>query len=302
MKAVEVAERIIEGPLFDANLKYCLVDKNKVPFRYDGKNAHPNDVNDFCDIKDIVTSDQITKFPGMGISVQASNVWGIDIDHCVETPFNKDTINDFGKGIVNMFKDFAYIEFSFSGTGLRILFRDKIIDNYEDIYYIKNSKLQVEYYQPSKSNRYLTITGMAIYPNKIDSETTHSNIVYMFLNNYMRRPMSVNNKIDIIKDVSDDRSLEQLLNNIKCCMLADSSLTELWFHHAPGSGSNESECDYYLCNYIYHHITKDKDKIKDLFELSPYFKSKDSKHVYKWNYHDNRYYYNCIYKSIIKNC
>ena len=302
MTAIEVAERVLTGPLYEANLKYCFLDKNKVPHVSLNKCASPSNWNDFVDIETIVMSKDIDKFPVIGISVQASQLSGVDIDHCFAKPFDDSSINELGASIIKMFKDWAYIEFSFSGTGLRILFREPTIekDEYESKYYTKNSNIHVEYYQPNGSNRCLTITGISLYPNKIDSGSTHTNIINMFLDTYMKRKNTIENSIDrdAINFV-DSRDIKLLENYLKNYMISDLNLSNLWFTRAPGSNSNESERDFWLCKFIYTKITKDKDKIRELFERSPYFKSKDKKHVYKWEYRNHRYFYECIYKSLV---
>ena len=37
--------------------------------------------------------------------------------------------------------------------------------------------------------------------------------------------------------------------------------------------------------------------LKQIFEASPYFKTKDSKHIFKWNYQEGRYF-NYVYDMI----
>ncbi len=305
MKVKEVVERLRNNSLNDANLKYCYVkydNGTKIPMRYDGKFARTNVLSDFVTLDEIANSPVADRFDGLGISVQASNVCGVDIDHCVDVPFDKSTINDFAKSIISMFKDWAYVEFSFSGTGIRILFRAENIEDYETYYYIKNSTIHTEYYQcgndgEKKSNRFLTVTGVSLYDNPIDGKSTHMNIIIMFLNMYMRRSVPLNKAANATPDVVDDRSISTLKNILFNWMIVDSTLSDLWFHPAPGSGKDESERDYHLCKWIYTNVTKDKDKIKDLFEMSEFYKSKDRKHMSKWKFNNNRYYeyiYRCL--------
>ena len=75
------------------------------------------------------------------------------------------------------------------------------------------------------------------------------------------------------------------------------SFQDNWFDKAPGSGSNESERDFFLLKFIFENISNDKNKSKELFEQSPFFKSKDRKHKYKWERSDNRYF-NYLYNVI----
>ncbi len=307
MKVADVIERLNVSSLKNADLKYCFVkyDKGtKVPMRYDGEFARTNVMSDFVSLDEISTSPIKDQFDGLGISVQASNVCGVDIDHCVDVPFDKSTISDFALAIINMFKDWAYVEFSFSGTGIRILFRAENIDDYKTYYYIKNSSIHTEYYQcgsdtdcEKRSNRFLTVTGVSLYDNPIDSNTTHMNIIIMFLNMYMRRPTPLIKSEEASADTIDNRSVSTLKNILFNWMIVDSTLSDLWFHPAPGSGKDESERDYHLCKWIYTNVTKDKSKIKELFEMSDFYKSKDHKHISKWKFNNNRYYeyiYQCL--------
>lgn len=305
MKVKDVVERLNSNSLKDANLKYCFVkfdNGTKVPMRYDGNYARTNVMSDFISLDEISSSPVADQFDGLGISVQASNVCGVDIDHCVDVPFDKSTINDFAVAIINMFKDWAYVEFSFSGTGIRILFRAENIEDYSTYYYIKNSSIHVEYYQcgsdnEKKSNRFLTVTGVTLYDNPIDSKSTHMNIIIMFLNMYMRRATPLNKVSISSTDDVDDRSIMTLKDIVFTRMIVDSTLSDLWFHPAPGSGKDESERDYHLCKWLYTNVTKDKAKIKDLFEMSEFYKSKDRKHISKWKFNNNRYYdyiYRCL--------
>ena len=168
MKATECIERIAKTKLLHSNLKYCYVTSNKLPVRVDGVLAKPNKLDDFVDLDKLV-QESMTLYAGVGISIQASNVCAIDVDKCFKVANDITSISEIGKDVLEMFKDIAYCEFSFSGTGLRILFRMPVIENYTDKYYIKNSTQGIEYYQPSSSYRYVTITGNVIYNNDLNS-------------------------------------------------------------------------------------------------------------------------------------
>ena len=78
---------------------------------------------------------------------------------------------------------------------------------------------------------------------------------------------------------------------------SNKSFQDNWFDKAPGSGSNESERDFFLLKFIFENITNDRDKAKEVFESSPFFQSKDRKHKYKWERSDNRYF-NYLYNVI----
>ena len=165
------------------------------------------------------------------------------------------------------------------------------------VYYIKNSKNGIEFYQPSNSARYVTLTGNTICDNnlfKIDS----LEIVYEFLNKYMiREKKIIRSQSSVSGDINNNLSIDKLMLKVKSLYFKDIEFQNSWFACAPGSGSNESEMDYHLLCLLYNNITTDKDKLQELFELSPYFKSKDTKHINKWEYGNYRYY-NYIYERL----
>lgn len=277
------------------DLRWCYVNKNKVPFKIDGTAAKPNNVNDFVEFHKLAEL-RIFEYEGLGISIQASNICAIDIDHCVENPFSINNTDTKANEIINLFKDIAYIEYSFSGTGLRILFRHNIISNYEEQYYIKNSKNQIEFYQPSDSNRYVTITGKYLYNNPI--KICPDLILNSFLDKYMLRPKKARN-IQNMEHINDNRDINELLELVKTLYRKDFTFQDVWFGKAPGAGKDESEKDYYILKMLFNNITQDKDKLREVFEHSPYFNSKDRHHVYKWNYNNYRYY-NWVYDNIMR--
>lgn len=294
MTAIEVIEKVVNTELANADLKYCLVNTTKQPFRFDGNIARPNTVEDFVDINTLLTSTVLDDFAGIGISVQASNVCAIDVDRCFNVANDINSADDRAKHILEMFKDKAYCEFSFSGTGLRIIFKTKTIDNYSDKYYIKNEKYKVEYYQPTKSFRYVTLTGNTIANNKVEYDESLFETVENFLNEYMKRKVIAR---EVLEEVEETRSYEELMKRVKYLYLKDTIFQDLWFTNAPGSGKDESERDYHLVAYLYENVTQDKDLIKQIFETSHFFKTKDSHHMYKWT-NQNFRYFNYLYDRI----
>lgn len=295
MSAYETLERILKnGKLVDCGLKFCFVDKNKIPYKQNGERARPNNIFDFVDFCDLDVS-KVFDYDGIGISIQASNIFAIDVDHCFAVPFSKESADDRAKNIINLFANVAYIEFSFSGTGLRILFRkDSLIEDYTTNYYIKNSKNQIEFYQPADSFRYVTVTGNCIINNNIN--ICPDSILFDFLDIYMSRPKK--SKIDQNSIIfTENRTIEELLKLVETQYRTNIYFQNIWFGQAPGHNSDESEKDFYLISYMYEHVTKDKESLKKLFEASPYFKSKDSDHKFKWYYRDYRYL-NYMYSNL----
>lgn len=297
MNALDVINNIVDNDnLYRANLKYCLVSSNKHPLKIDGTNARPNNVDDFTTLEELLTVENLSDYAGLGISIQASNICAIDVDKCFSESFNISSGDARAQMIIEMFQKYAYIEFSFSGKGLRVLFRQDLIPNYIDFYYIKNEKFGIEYYQPFQSYRYVTITGRTIFNNPIDSNVNFNDVILEFLNIYMKRVKKIK-EIDIIKD---DKTVEQLMKTVKSHYITNHLFQDIWFSRAPGSGSDESERDFYLLSYLYEHVTQNKEKLKYIFEQSPFFRSKDYKHVNKWT-NQNYRYYNYLYERIRRN-
>jgi primase-polymerase (primpol)-like protein len=283
--------------LFNTSFKYCLVDESKHPFTIDEKIARPNHAEDFVNIVDLlnVNVKVLDKYKGLGVSIQASGVCAIDIDHCVNKQFDVNGISPLAKQIISLFEKFAYVEFSFSGSGIRIFFQADKIDDYESYYYTKNSKIGVEYYYPEGSARYVTITGRTIINNNPTNDKSIGNQqLHLFLELYMKRRYVLSKQQTTI---ADNRSMDDLMKVVKLKYLTDHNFQDLWFTQAPGSGHDESERDYHLVAYLYENITQDKNKLKEIFEQSPFFKSKDWKHMNKWNKQDFRYF-NYVFERV----
>lgn len=283
---LETIASILDSPLSKCDqLRYCLVDENKLPHKVDGSLAKSNVNEDFITLENIVNELKDFSYKGLGISIQASKICAIDVDHCFSSPFDIKTGDTRFKDIFNLFKNNAYIEFSFSGTGLRILFNHPVIENYSDKYYIKNSKFNVEYYQPTNSFRYVTVTGRSL--SKQGIEELPEDILLKFLNEYMVKPVKVKKESKIL---NEGKTFDELMKIVRIHYIRNDNFQELWFSKAPGSGADESERDYHLLSYIYENITHDKDMMKSIFEQSPFFKSKDKKHINKWKYQEGRYF------------
>lgn len=270
-------------------LRYCYINKEKVPFRSNGTDsARPNVASDFVPIGQLDLS-KASSFAGLGISIQASGICAIDVDHCFMRPFDLSSADGRAQDIINIFGEATYIEFSFSGTGLRILFKAAPIAEYESKYYIKNSKTHCEYYFPQGSSRYVTITGRSIIYTTINY--VPDTVLKVFLDTYMLRPRRIDTT-SVREPIEGD-----IDNLILHYLRSNKSFQDNWFDKAPGSGSNESERDFFLLKFIFENITNDRDKAKEVFESSPFFQSKDRKHKYKWERSDNRYF-NYLYNVI----
>lgn len=294
MSALDCIDRVSETSLVSAGLKFCLIDNQKLPFQINGQPARSNDSSTFVDLQDLLLCDHIEKYDGIGISVQASEICAVDIDHCLSEKNDFSTMSDLAKEIVDMFKDFAYVEASFSGFGIRILTRQQCVPDYKRFYYLKNSKIHLEFYQYDQAGRYVSLTGNCLYDNDID-DFKHYDVIKEFLDKYMKRqhefierPLSAEH---------DNRSLDELMKIVKGKYHRDNAFQNLWFDPAPGHGSNESERDYKLVATLYEDVTTDPDRILEVFMQSTFYKTKDKFHIYKFT-RDNYKYFWYLFNSI----
>lgn len=173
----------------------------------------------------------------------------IDIDHCVD---ENGVISDLAKDIIEYCK--SYTEYSPSKTGIRIIFKTQVkIDKTE--YYINNANYGLEIYISDNTNKFVSITG-----NKISGDTINEIDITYILNKYMKKGQF----------------------NIEKVLKKDEKLAQLWNKKAPGSHADESESDMALCCKLAFYLKNDEELIKQYFEMSPYYQSKDADHKKKW--------------------
>lgn len=304
MDAIDTLSNIANTKLIYAdNLRFCL-HKAKKPHTINGDYARPNVDDDFVSLSELVEAKNLDKYDGVGVSIKASKICAIDVDHCFKTPFDFSTADERGKYVYEKFKDLAYIEFSFSGTGMRILFEQKDIPNYASRYYIKNSVTEIEYYQPTGNARYVTVTGRPLADNNIHSEVDFTDVIIEFLEKYMVRPKTVALSKPVQK-INEDKTLKQLLGIVNRLLFNSYAFQNLWFDSRfeynigkEYEGQGESEHDFALISFIYQNVTTDKEMVRQVFESSDYYKSKDSGHKRKWAYNNYRYY-DSIFKRLV---
>ena len=281
--------------LVKLDLRLCLVDAAKIPYRIDGDCAKTNTLTDFSTLDEVLALDPrvLEKYKGIGCSIQASGISAIDVDHCFSVPFDLSSGDQRAVDICKIFLEDGYIEFSFSGTGLRILLPNYHIDSSE--FYTKNSKQKIEFYQPSGSFRYVTITGQTICDNQVTATDQGRQHLISFLNQYMLKPTKTTRTVEI--DQTDAFDIDSLMVDVKRLYYQNPQFQDLWFGKAPGSGRDESERDFKLVGMLFDYITTNKQAIKHLFESSPYFQTKDFRHIQKWNRNDF-WYYNYMFDKI----
>jgi len=245
-------------------------DNIKMPFNpLTGYPAKSNDKSTFVSYMTLMRyAKQYISYEGEkmvgGIGLGVFNGYSaIDIDHCVKDG----KLSNMAQEIVDFCN--SYTEYSPSGTGIRIIFESKIhID--KNKYYINNSKNGLEIYISDNTNKFVTITGNSINNfgiNKID--------LTEILDKYMKRSVPL---VPTVAPVFNNN----VTIDIEDALKKDSKLNELWYNKAPGSHSNESELDMALCCKLAFYCNGDFAKIKKAFESSPYYLSKDQKHLDKW--------------------
>lgn len=286
MSVLDIIDRLLNTSIAKANLKYCLVDEFKRPFKINNCPARPNINEDFVSIETLLQCTDINRYAGVGVSIQASQICAIDVDECFSKSNDIDSADERALYVLSLFKDCAYCEFSFSGKGLRVLFRQPVMHDYSQKYYIKNATYHIEYYQPSASYRYVTLTGNVISDNSLNNDVKDK--LTLFLDKYMLRKSHA--KTQVNTSCVEVRDYDTLLNEVRLHWFKNSKFRTVWFSKAPGSGYDESERDFYLMSYLYENITQDKTMLKRLFESSEFFKSKDAHHIWKWTSNDNRYF------------
>lgn len=297
MSAAETLDRIMATEhLARWPFKFCLVSASKAPYKPNGELARPNMEGDFCSLSELSSCKSLSSYEGIGISIKGSNISAIDVDKCFSEPFELSSGDERAIDVIERFLGKAYIEFSFSGKGLRVLFSCPDIPGYSDSYYTKSEAKKIEFYQPSGSARYVTVTGMAICDCGL-TEMSDLSDVLSFLDEYMRRPKRSPSD-DAIREEKDDTPMEKLMARAKTLYITDIEFQNMWFAQAPGSNSNESQMDWHLLALIVRGITSDREKARLVFEESPYFKSKDKKHRSKWEYGNHRYF-NFIFSRMV---
>lgn len=234
-----------------------LTDKGKVPFNLStGQYARSNDETTFASYPVLLNNiHKYLKFDengkqlgGVGLGV-FRGYSAIDIDHCVD---ENGQMSEMALDIITFCN--SYTEFSPSGTGIRIIFKTQVKIDKEQ-YYIHNSSIGLEIYISDNTSKFVSITG-----NKISGDAINEVDITYILNKYMLRG--------------------QL--NIDKILKKDEKLAALWNKKAPGSGQDESETDMALCCKLAYYLKNDEQLIKQYFEMSPYYKSKDAEHKKKW--------------------
>ena len=241
-----------------------------------------------CDISDLdcwstyslaKKNAEMGKCDGVGIVLSACDhifgmddfsMVGIDIDahHYDENPIAKE--------ILEMFSD-TYIERSPSGNGYHILCFiqiDKIPSDYKIKYIMKNSKLDIECYIGSLTNRYFTFTENAVDENKkvLQDETDK---ILAFLDKYMRKKQLIVHA-EGSQMISSSLPVDELLD--KARQSNDGVLFSQLYDKGDASRfPSESEARMRLCGMLAFWFSKDEAKVKEAYLESALYKNRPNK-------------------------
>ena len=204
----------------------------------------------------------------------------IDLDHCLNEE-GKIIQDDFAKIVVDILKELdTYTEKSPSGTGLHLYFKIKDLkmspEEYSKKYMInkrinKETNQGIEVYLSGMTKKFLTITGDRI-GDKDFREITFKELEPI-LEKYMKRYNAQQNTTSSL--VTNQKDF------LKIGLEKDSLLIDL-YNDTSHSG-NESEEDMRLLSKLAYYCNRDSRAIREAFESSPYFQTKDEEHLQKWN-------------------
>lgn len=232
----------------------------KVPYQVNGCKALPNNPSTFTTFDTALKS--VRKFDGLGIGI-FNGLSAIDIDHCVDKDGN---LSELAENIVALFKG-SYVEYSPSGTGLRILFLTSNFQYDKVKYYINNQSLGLEVYVASATNKYVTVTGDVLNDGDVIDATEQLQIL---LDRYMLHPkLGSANKIVPAQSYLSDESVLQKAS----CSRNSERFNALWNGEVP-EGKSPSEADMALCSMLAFWCGKDIEQMDRLFRRSKLMRDK----------------------------
>lgn len=248
--------------------------KDKVP------NARVDDMSTFQPFPQALSS--IKNGEGLGIGL-FGNLCGIDIDHALR---EDGTLSQTAQDIINYF-DGAYMEYSYSGQGIHILFFCAQQKKYQK-YYVKLGEKQLqtkgildigglELYQGRIDNRYLTLTGNIIPQSRTNNYTVSPQRLTEFLDKYFKRPTLLTTPLPSECNDEEDQAWWNWAKTRR-----PERLFQLASQTPTGSGGTESEDDLALCQELSFWCNKNPHLVRQVFESSYYYKHKDDKHKIKW--------------------
>lgn len=232
----------------------------KVPYQVNGCKALPNNPSTFTTFDTALKV--VSQFDGLGIGI-FEGISAIDIDHCVDEDGN---LSDLAENIVALFKG-SYVEYSPSGTGIRILFLTSDFEYEKKKYYINNQNNGLEVYVSGATNKYVTVTGDVLINGDIVDATEQLQIL---LDRYMLHPkLGSANEIVLAQSYLSDESVLQKAS----CSKNSERFKALWNGKVP-DGKSPSEADMALCSMLAFWCGKDLEQMDRLFRRSKLMRDK----------------------------
>ena len=203
---------------------------------------------------------------GLGIRI-CNGYSAIDIDHCVTDGFLSDAALD----ICTSMK--SYSEKSPSGEGIRVIFKSSDFVFDKEKYYIKNPNNGIEIYMDGVTNRFVTITGNAVYGYPV---VENNEALQQILDKYMLRPekkQKSDQKTHIEANLSEDQILSKAMKNYNFSSLFNGNMSSY--------NNDHSSADLALCNMLAFWTGKDFEKIDSIFKKSQLYREKWDREDYK---------------------
>ena len=217
------------------------------------------------------TLDQAMKayqqYGGDGIGVlNDQGLWGIDIDHCVDT---NGQLSEMAQDIIRTMN--SPTEYSPRGGGVHIYFMAAKAQYSSDRYYINRHQIGLEVYPSGQSPKYLTVTGRHVEGTPEDISGDRSAEVIEILERYMVRdqPKHAVEECEGTSCLEDEDLLE------KAFASKDGELfRKLWNDESIEKYSSHSEKDAALCMLLAFWSNKDAAQMDRLFRKSKLMREK----------------------------
>lgn len=240
------------------------------------KSTDPGTFGRFADVQNYAEAG----YDGIGVGI-FGHIAAIDIDHCVETgPDGKPALTETAHDIVDMMQG-AYMEYSPSGRGVRILCLVPDGFSYDkDIYYINNQRLGLEIYVAGATGKYVSVTGNTWTPGVDLSD--QSNQLRAVMDKYMRRNTPQGNQApahDTPPNTPSVKSPDQLQAEdrtlIEAALKSSSGdkLRRLLAGDMSDYGNDHSRADMGLCCVLAKH-TSDAVQIDRILRSSGLMRAK----------------------------
>lgn len=196
-----------------------------------------------------------------GVGIRLSHGYSaVDIDHCCENG----VLSDLALSIIGKMK--SYTEYSPSKTGIRIIFKTGDFEYDTDRYYLKNPNNGVEIYVCGVTNRFVTMTGNAVYDYPVRDVTEELPAI---LDAYMVRPVKEGKgrprPATASRTVlSDEQIISKASRQDKFCSLFNGDLSEY--------NNDHSSADLALCNILAFWTGCDEDQMDRIFRKSALYR------------------------------